>query len=567
MVRGLPSREGVRGQARMLHSDMRVLLVLVGAGALLAQQPILYYRGTVNAASLAPFGLPNAPIAQGSIFTIFGENLGPAQQQSATSFPLGTTLGGVSINVTQSGVTTQAYPIFVSAGQVNAVMPSSVAPGLATLRLFSQSVKSNAIPIQIASSAPGIFAVSSGGYGPGIVQNFISASNQPINSSVTPAAPGQTVVIWGTGLGPVPFPDNVAPTAGNLSTPVTVTVGGQAASVLYSGRSPCCSGVDQIVVTLPNNVPPGCWVPVTVNAGGVVSNTATMAIAPAGTASCSDPGNPLSNLVLTAGTQAFIHLEHVDDINNVDTSPATQQILDKFYSRFFTRPSSPYNFDPYMSFPPAGTCLVHQTSGDSVHGNSLRGALPSTASLSPQPKQRYNNGTQSLNMSPAGSDCSTALGGTIDSVVNGMNLLGANGTYTMDPGGANETSIPLAAETPPAWARPNEIVVIPRNQPLNLTFTPGDAASPTAILIYSYAAATNSTVEVECLAAAGASSFTISADSLANLPLTYAIADGSYTNLTIGSLGMNSAVVFHNGLAANGIVLVSSWLGQTVVIQ
>jgi hypothetical protein len=170
-------------------------------------------------------------------------------------------------------------------------------------------------------------------------------------------------------------------------------------------------------------------------------------------------------------------------------------------------------------------------------------------------------------MSPAGSDCSTALGGTIDSVVNGMNLLGANGTYTMDPGGANETSIPLAAETPPAWARPNEIVVIPRNQPLNLTFTPGDAASPTAILIYSYAAATNSTVEVECLAAAGASSFTISADSLANLPLTYAIADGSYTNLTIGSLGMNSAVVFHNGLAANGIVLVSSWLGQTVVIQ
>src|ERR1035438_3988400 len=262
-----------------------------------------------------------------------------------------------------------------------------------------------------------------------------------------------------------------------------------------------------------------------------------------------------------------------------------------------------------MSFPPAGTCLVHQTSGDSVHGNSLRGALPSTASLSPQPKQLYNNGTQSLNMSPAGSDCSTALGGTIDSVVNGMNLLGANGTYTMDPGGANETSIPLAAETPPAWARPNEIVVIPRNQPplirlhgeqeggekgapiplaaepppawarpneivviprnqpLNLTFTPGDAASPTAILIYSYAAATNSTVEVECLAAAGASSFTISADSLANLPLTYAIADGSYTNLTIGSLGMNSAVVFHNGLAANGIVLVSSWLGQTVVIQ
>ena len=36
-------------------------------------------------------------------------------------------------------------------------------------------------------------------------------------------SPGQTVVLWGTGLGPVTFPDNVAPTAGNVSTPVTAT--------------------------------------------------------------------------------------------------------------------------------------------------------------------------------------------------------------------------------------------------------------------------------------------------------------------------------------------------------
>lgn len=63
-------------------------------------------------------------------------------------------------------------------------------------------------------------------------------------------------------------------------------------TVLYSGRSPCCSGVDQIVMTLPSNVPLGCWVPVTVNAGGVVSNTATLAIA----AACSDPANPLLGL-------------------------------------------------------------------------------------------------------------------------------------------------------------------------------------------------------------------------------------------------------------------------------
>ena len=87
---------------------MRIILLVLCAGTLLAQQTIVYYCGTVNVASLAPFGQPNASIARGSIFTIFGEDLGPAAGQSVTSFPLGTTFQGVSISVTHSGVTTQA---------------------------------------------------------------------------------------------------------------------------------------------------------------------------------------------------------------------------------------------------------------------------------------------------------------------------------------------------------------------------------------------------------------------------------------------------------------------------
>src|SRR5690348_14745816 len=138
---------------------MRPLSFLFAFSALgFAQQPILYYRGTVNAASLAPFGLPNAPIARGSIFTVFGENLGPAQSP-ALAFPLSTTLGGVALTVTQSGTTTSAYPIYVSAGQINAIMPSTVKAGLATLRLSYNNNKSNAATIQISDTSPGIFAV------------------------------------------------------------------------------------------------------------------------------------------------------------------------------------------------------------------------------------------------------------------------------------------------------------------------------------------------------------------------------------------------------------------------
>jgi uncharacterized protein (TIGR03437 family) len=545
---------------------MRVVMFVFATSALFAQQPILYHRGTVNAASLAPFGLPNAPIARGSVFTVFGEKLGPAQSP-ALSFPLSATLGGVSIGVTQSGVTTQAYPIFVSASQINAVMPSTVTAGLATLRLTYLTNKSNAITIQIANSGPGIFAISSGGYGPGVVMNYVAASNQPVNSLTAPAAPGQVITIWGTGLGPVTFPDNVAPTAGNVATLVTLTIGGKPATVAYSGRAPCCSGIDQIVATVPKDAPLGCWVPVSINAGGVVSNTPTMAIAAPGATSCDDPGNPLSKLVRTPGTQAFIHLEQVDTIDNINTTTPITKTLQEVYSRFYTRPDSPYNFDPYMSYPPSGTCLVHQTSGDSSVALSLRGALPASASLSPQPHQTYHNGTQSVSNFTTASTYQSIVGGTVDSIPFGLNPLSAGASFTIDPAGANQMVFAINPEPPPAWTRPNAKLIVPRNAPLALTFTPGDTAAPTAILLYAYSAATNSTAEVQCLAPPGAGAFTISADTLANLPSSHRIIDGSYANLFVGTLGVNHAISFMNADAATGILLNSTWLSQSVVLQ
>jgi hypothetical protein len=159
------------------------------------------------------------------------------------------------------------------------------------------------------------------------------------------------------------------------------------------------------------------------------------------------------------------------------------------------------------------------------------------------------------------------MAGTVNSTPFAMNLLGAGGVYTIDPGGTNQMAIPLNPEPPPGWARPKALILVPRNAPLALSFTPGDASAPTAILLYSYAASTNSTVEVQCLAPPGASAFTISADTLANLPQTYGIRDGSYANLMVGTLGVNNVVSFTNGLAANGVLLNSSWLSQAVVLE
>lgn len=58
----------------------------------------------------------------------------------------------------------------------------------------------------------------------------------------------------------------------------TVTIGGQAARVLFSGMAPGYVGLWQINAEVPPNVPPGPAVPMTITAGGIPSNTVTIAV-------------------------------------------------------------------------------------------------------------------------------------------------------------------------------------------------------------------------------------------------------------------------------------------------
>jgi uncharacterized protein (TIGR03437 family) len=65
-----------------------------------------------------------------------------------------------------------------------------------------------------------------------------------------------------------------------ISLPVTATIGGQNATVLYQGAAPgLVAGVSQINVQVPSGVTPGPAVPVTITVGGAPSlNTVTMAV-------------------------------------------------------------------------------------------------------------------------------------------------------------------------------------------------------------------------------------------------------------------------------------------------
>ena len=99
-------------------------------------QPLIAPGGILNAASLMAPGLPGGAIARGSLFSLFGQRVGPAAGVAATAFPLQTALAGVSVKVTQGANSVDAIPVFVNANQINAIMPSN-APGWAWQPLLS----------------------------------------------------------------------------------------------------------------------------------------------------------------------------------------------------------------------------------------------------------------------------------------------------------------------------------------------------------------------------------------------------------------------------------------------
>jgi uncharacterized protein (TIGR03437 family) len=250
--------------------------------------PVINAGGIVNAASNAPIG--TGGLAQGVFITIYGVNLGPATGVNASSLPLSPNLAGVTVAVSPPngslGPSLIAYPIYVSARQINAVLPSKTPLGLRNVIVNADGVPSQGVPIQVVSSGFGIFTAN---YGTGQAAIVDTNTANPYLSATNAARPGDILELFGTGLGPVDAPDNDAP-GGAISPPgidVQVVVGGQSIKPLYSGRSPQYPGEDQINFALPTVglVAEGCEVSISVVLNQVSSNTATLPIASSGVCS------------------------------------------------------------------------------------------------------------------------------------------------------------------------------------------------------------------------------------------------------------------------------------------
>jgi uncharacterized protein (TIGR03437 family) len=196
--------------------------------------------------------------------------------------------------------------IYASAGQVAAVMPSTTPMGNATLTVTYNGATSAARTVRVAATSFGTFAINQRGSGPGVITNFESATTQPVNTVLRPARPGQTVILYGTGLGPLPAgtPDSAAAPAVQINNNnIEVLVGSRRATVSYAGRAPGFVGLDQINFVVPEGVL-GCAVSVLIRVGTQVSNATTMSVSASGGV-CSDPlGLPSSVLERLSGGQA-----------------------------------------------------------------------------------------------------------------------------------------------------------------------------------------------------------------------------------------------------------------------
>lgn len=266
---------GVNGSGTAAGAGVFSILVgeqiptLTGTGVFINPQ------GIVNSATYAPVG---DNIAPGEFITIFGSGLAAASA-SATALPFPNQLGGVTVSI--GG--TQAPIYHVEPGQIICLVPYELpfqqAATTTTIVVTNGTTQSNSVTVGVVAAAPGVFSANDQGYGDGAITH---ANNTLVNTS-SPAAAGETVQMYVSGLGPL----TTAVTDGNgfvgidnATIQPIVLIAGTAVPVTYWGLTED-AGLYQINFVVPTGTPSGEQTVAVASTSGVtgeVSSTVTIAI-------------------------------------------------------------------------------------------------------------------------------------------------------------------------------------------------------------------------------------------------------------------------------------------------
>jgi uncharacterized protein (TIGR03437 family) len=499
----------------------------------------------VNAASYAPADFPGGAIAQGSIFAVFGAALGPANPLSASASPLQKTLGGVSITVTQGATTVNAIPLYVSATQVNAIMPSNAPIGAVQVVVKYNNLSSLPSTAQVAKTNVALFTIPFSGMGPGAIVNFVNGAVSPVNSLTAPATPNQTEYLFGTGLGAsLNGDDTNPPQKGSLPVGVTVRVGNKSVAPSYSGRSSCCAGEDEITFTVPPDTLLGCYVPVqVVTSDGTPSNVATMAISSDGSP-CKDAANPYGTAV--AGKPGTVLLERVVATAG-SGAVAVSTTLDTMLASFRQETGGPFAYNPMYSLPPAGSCSAYLAAGDPTDEAQAQFFVLTGKALDAGPLT-VNNGTTSAGPTEANGLYVGLLGQSSPGDQSGAFLTG--GPYVVSgAGGLDVGSFHVTLGDPPGntWTTGDGSTVVNRANGLtvNWSVTGGDPSKLLAIVMGANADSVDSRTEIfTCTANAGDGTLTVPPAILSRIPVTRGTVGLSMGAVVVGMLPLQPQATF-----------------------
>lgn len=259
-------------------------------------QPVI---GKRSVRSVAPTPIESG-LARGSAFRVTGDGLGPFDVVRA-EMPYPVELAGTQVILTSidGRAESLAYLNEVGAFEIHAIVPSSTEPGDYSLEVRTAAGRSQAVLVRVSQQSLGI--VTTTGVNGGLASAEVLAGEPQRLRVTAPAHPGATLSILAAGFGPTTMPDNEAPTGEGILMDAELLVAGRAIPVRYAGRYPGMPGFDRILVDLPDDehLPLSCYVPVSLRAGGQVSNAAFLAIAAAGSGIC-DPGGALTSDALRA---------------------------------------------------------------------------------------------------------------------------------------------------------------------------------------------------------------------------------------------------------------------------
>jgi uncharacterized protein (TIGR03437 family) len=204
-------------------------------------------------------------IAAGSWVTIRGTGLAQTQRTwGADDFVNGQpplALDGVSATINGNA----AVMYYVSSTQLNVLAPAGAGSGAVPVVVTNGLDKSAAVNATVAATAPAFFTIGPDSPAATHLDGSLIGPPDLYPGSTTPAQPGETIILYGTGFGAAPD-----------QTGVSVEIGGSAAQVLFAGN--VSLGLCQINAVVPAGVKGNAAL--TASIGGATSPKLTLAVQP-----------------------------------------------------------------------------------------------------------------------------------------------------------------------------------------------------------------------------------------------------------------------------------------------